>query len=156
MHPVSADTSRLPWASSSSGGTQDVPRPAERPNATNVSWVFLEAFFGWDVTGTPLHGGVQVAFKNRCPCHLSWHESMGSSSGSAPSSYQTTKLLTLSLSLLFSQPADQTNLCRLYPRSRSFNHSAKLMTWGGNTDRPVNRELHLSALLFLHHERWVQ
>lgn len=46
-----------------------------------------------------------------------------------------------------SHPTEETHFDRLYPRSRSFGHYPKFMTIGEgrNVDRPVNRELCLSA-----------
>ncbi|KAI2645722.1 Biotin synthase [Labeo rohita] len=57
-----------------------------------------------------------------------------------------------------SHPTEKTHFGRLYPGSYPFGHDPKLMTIGEsrNVDRPVNRELRLTAQLFLHHDRPVQ
>ncbi len=57
-----------------------------------------------------------------------------------------------------SHPTEEAHFGRLYSRSCSFGHYPKLMTIGEgrNKDRPVNRELCLSAQLPLHHDGSVQ
>ncbi|KAK5598773.1 hypothetical protein CRENBAI_004531 [Crenichthys baileyi] len=53
---LSPDTS-----SSSSGGAQGVPRPAQRHSPSSVSWAAPWASSRWDVPGTPPEEGVQEA-----------------------------------------------------------------------------------------------
>lgn len=92
----------------------------------------------------------------RCLSYLIWLHLMWGSSGSILNPFWMTELLTSKGTP--SRPAKETHFSCLYLGSHSFGRCPQLATIGEsrNVDQPVNRELCLSAQLFLYHYRAIQ
>ncbi|MEQ2234978.1 hypothetical protein ILYODFUR_036936 [Ilyodon furcidens] len=148
----SAETPRRPFPQTPlpapPGGTQGVPRPAERHSPSSVSWAVPWASSRWDVPGTPPEEGIQEASgigaraTQLAPLDVEEQRLYSEPLPDGRAPHPISKGVP-------GHPTEEAHFSRLYPGSRSFAHDPKFMAIGKWTEQ--GGEGTVSAQLSFHH-----